>query len=190
MVDLPFNDTDQFFYNQTVLQRGAGPRITFLVGGIAELDLRRNWTLSAELQLAGKGYNEKGGDNFPDFKEYVARLWYVQVPVAANFRWSGFFIGAGPYAGVAVAGKLKITRVTATDHNTVAFGSDEESDLSRFDAGVYGQMGYSFRNFRLSIAGQFGLTNAIPKFYVNSTEYKARQQGISVAAAYYFGVGE
>lgn len=190
LTDMPFNDADVFYYNSAVFQKGGNPRMTFFAGGIAELDLRRNWTLSAELQLSGKGYLEKSNSVFSDFKTYSARLWYVQLPVAANFRWNGFFMGAGPYAGIGLAGKLKTTRATAIDNFSVAFGNDEESDLRRFDAGVYAQIGYSFRNFRLSIAGQFGLTNAIPAFYANSTQYKARQQTVSVAAAYYFGVGE
>ena len=190
LADMPFNATDEFYYNGIVFQEGGNPRMTFLAGGIAELDLRRNWTLSVELQLSGKGYLEKGNGVTSDFEEYAARLWYVQLPVAANFRWSGFFMGAGPYAGIGLAGKIKATRATAVDNFSVAFGNDEESDLRRFDAGVYVQIGYSFRNFRLSFGGQFGLTNAIPAFYANSTQFKARQQSMSVAAAYYFGAGE
>lgn len=196
LADMPFNDADQFFYHYVILQKGARPRMTFFAGGVAELDLRRNWTLSAELQLTGKGSLEQASDAFQNFEDYAARLWYVQLPVAGNFRWNGFFVGAGPYAGIGLAGKTKTTRtdptanVTVVDKQTVTFGNDEDADFRRFDAGLYTQAGYSFRNFRLSLAGYFGLVNTIPEFYAVFDRRTARHQSISIAAAYYFGVGE
>lgn len=196
LADMPFREPDVLAYNFVVLQKAAMPAFTFFAGGVAEYDLRRNWTLSAELQFSGKGYRESGADSIPDFTGYDAQLWHLQAPVALNFRWNGIFIGAGPYMGIGLAGRTKTTLNITTNpapvitKERVRFGNTEDDYFRRFDGGLYAQAGYSFRNFRLCAAAFFGLTNTIPDFYASYYQAKARQQSFSVGAAYFFGISE
>lgn len=196
LADMPFREPDALGYNLVFLQKAAMPTFTFFAGGVAEYDLQRNWTLSAELQFSGKGYRESTTDSTLDFTGYNAQLWHLQAPLAINFRWNGIFVGAGPYAGIGLAGRTKTTLEIQGNpaplifKERVRFGNTEDDYFRRFDGGLYAQAGYSFRNFRLCVAAFFGLTNTIPDFYASAAQAKARHQSFSVGAAYYFGVGE
>lgn len=196
LADMPFREPDILVYNLVFLQKAAMPTLTFFAGGVAEYDLQRNWTLSAELQFSGKGYRESTTDSTLDFTGYNAQLWHLQAPLAINFRWNGIFVGAGPYAGIGLAGRTKTTLEIQGNpaplifKERVRFGNTEDDYFRRFDGGLYAQAGYSFRNFRLCVAAFFGLTNTIPDFYASAAQAKARHQSFSVGAAYYFGVGE
>lgn len=194
LADMPFNQPDLLVYNFVALQKEVMPALSFFAGGVAEYDLHRNWSLSAELQFSGKGYRESTTDTFQDFTDFYAHLWYVQAPLALSFRWNGIFIGAGPYMGVGLAGRTKTTLdilpAPLVTKERVRFGNTEDDYFRRFDGGLYAQAGYSFRNFRLCIAVFWGLTNTIPDFYASYFGAKARQQSFSLGAAYYFGVGE
>lgn len=196
LADMPIREPDVLGYNLVFLQKAAMPAFTFFAGGVAELDLKKNWTLSAELQFSGKGYRESTTDSTLDFTRYHAQLWHLQAPLALNFRWNGIFVGAGPYVGIGLAGRTKTTLEIQGNptplifKERVRFGNTEDDYFRRFDGGLYAQAGYSFRNFRLCASAFFGLTNTVPDFYASIDQAKARHQSFSVGAAYYFGVGE
>lgn len=195
LTDMPYPDGKTAYSSNAIFGEAAMPRMNFLVGGVAEYDLQRYWTLSAELQFGSRGYREKIDNGQQSYTEFQALLWYVQIPLSFNFRWNGLFAGAGPYLGVALAGKNKTTYADGVDpqvtfNESARFGNEEDDDFRRVDGGLYAQAGYSFRNFRLSAAACIGLLDQLPAFYADFLPAKARQQVFSVAAAYYFGIGE
>ncbi|MBK9335193.1 MAG: PorT family protein [Lewinellaceae bacterium] len=180
-----------FVYTAVLQQKESDPRLSFAVGAILLYDLKKNLTLSAEVQLGGRGYHREDLNATQDFQSFDAWLWDLQVPLACNFRWRGFTIGAGPYAALGLGGKVKTVSPNRQEFSeNVRFGNDEPSQYRRFDAGLYSQIGYSFRNFRLMLSYQLGLTNTIPTFYTESADASAKQRIANLSAAYFFGVRE
>jgi len=179
-------------YVYTVLQQQKSiPRLSFAVGAILLYDLKKSLTLSAEIQLGGRGYRLEPQDPTKDFQSFDAWLWYLQVPLACNFRWRGFTIGAGPYAALGLGGRVNTVYPNLQDfRENVRFANDESGQYRRMDAGLYSQVGYSFRNFRLMLSYQLGLTNAIPAFYSESDAVSAKQRIMNLSAVYFFGVRE
>ncbi len=185
---------DPFIY-YTILTKETNPWFTFFAGGLAERDITKNLTLSAELQVTGRGYSTTLEDTFGNTNSSKTRLWYVQVPLACNVRWNGFFAGAGPYLGVGLGGKQTrssydaVKNVTFDYHYKVKFGNEEQHFFRPLDVGVYAQLGYSFRNVRLILSYQLGLNNIIPKYYVDTDEH-ARHSSLGASVAYILGEGE
>lgn len=191
LANMHYQGTDNPYVYTVLQQTESDPHLSFAVGAILLYDLKKSLTLSAEIQLGGRGYRLEAQDSMQDFQSFDARLWYLQVPLACNFRWRGFTIGAGPYAAVGLGGKVNTEYPNLQDYReNVRFSNDESGHYRRMDAGLYSQVGYSFRNFRLMFSYQLGLTNAIPAFYSDSDGVSAKQRIMNLSAAYFFGVRE
>lgn len=194
MTNLQYSGREDPFEATAIFQKASDPRFFGFVGGLAELDLKKNFTLSGEIQVSSIGYHLKNSGQSLDFTEYHARLWYVHIPVSINTRWNGFFAGAGPYLGVGIAGTQEqiltdsLKNVVFRNKTATAFGSSSDKHYQRIDFGVQAQAGYSFRNVRLIVSYNLGLTDVINKFY--SPDGNARWRILAVSAAYILGVGE
>lgn len=194
LADVGYSGAQDPLYYIGILHSQTNPWFTFFAGGLAERDLTRNLTLSAELQLSGRGYSIKLQDG-QQTTESKARAWYAQLPLVCNFRWNGLFAGAGPYLGIGLGGKYKSTFYDAVKNYTqemdgaIRFGNSDTSFFRPLDVGLYAQLGYSFRNVRLILSYQLGLNNIVPKFYIDTDEH-ARHSCVGVSAAYILGEGE
>ena len=194
MTNMQYSGRADPYEATAIFQTNSDPRFSFFLGGVVQLDLKKNFTLNGEIQLTGMGYHLQAADSFYDFTEYHARLWYVHIPLTVTARWGGFFAGAGPYLGLGVAGTQEVIKYFPTsstpfkDKSGTHFGSGSDNHYRRFDFGVQAQAGYSFRNIRLIVSYNLGLLDAINKFYAN--EGTARHRALGVSAAYFFGAGE
>lgn len=192
--DVHYSGIEDPFIYTGALQKKSSPIFQVFGGGVMELDWKKNLTFSAELLLAGKGYHLTAPIGTSDYQTFSTRLWYIQVPVALNIRWRGFFAGAGPYAGFGIAGKTYTTMFDPNKNTTVKFtnkanfGNTSDKQIRTFDYGVQAQAGYSFRNFRLLASYALGLADWVPAPY--SENASALHRVISVGASYYLGVGE
>lgn len=194
MTNMQYSGRADPYEATAIFQQNSDPRFSFFLGGIAQLDLKKNFTLNGEIQLAGMGYHLQAADSFQDFTEYHARLWYVQIPLTVSIRLQGFFAGVGPYLGFGVAGTQEAIKYYPTgntsfkDKSATHFGSEADDHYRRFDFGVQAQAGYSFRNIRLIVSYNLGLLDAINKAYSN--EGTAHHRALGVSAAYFLGAGE
>ncbi len=191
LANMHYQGTDNPYVYTALQQTESDPNLSFAVGAILLYDLKKSLTLSAEIQLGGRGYHLEAQDSSQDFRSFDARFWHLQVPLACNFRWRGFTIGAGPYAALGLGGKVNTVSPDLQNfREKVRFANDKSGQYRRMDAGLYSQVGYSFRNFRLMLSYQLGLTNAIPAFYSDLSNVSAKQRIMNLSAAYFFGVRE
>ena len=195
LTDMAYTGRLDPFYYTAILQSKSKPWFNFIAGAIAEREINKYLTINAELHINGRGYNLEPQDSFSDFTTYHAHMWYVQAPLTCNFRWNGFFAGAGPYLGFGLGGKLKSTLYDPVDNTTqrfvyaVKFGNEQAYHFRRPDAGLYAQAGYGWRNVRFILSFQWGLNNIIPDAY-RFDNLNARHTAVGVSAAYFLGAHE
>ena len=92
---------------------------------------------------------------------------YIEVPVNAVYRVNGFYLGAGPYAAVALSGKhkseLTSSGQTANEDRDIEFGSKNKDDFKRSDFGINLLGGYELKSgIQLGLNYGFGLSNLDP----------------------------
>ncbi|HMX40784.1 MAG TPA: outer membrane beta-barrel protein [Saprospiraceae bacterium] len=177
-------------YKPTSLQPGIG----FLAGVLGEYEPSKNVVLSAGLQLSTLSHTIEYSDPIDYYREtYRYNLYYAHVPLVVRLQQRGLSAGAGLFAGWAFAGTKKTTldfrQVLQERSEKIKFGQDENHDLHRLDWGPLAELGYSFRNFRLSGHYWLGLSNILPKYYRDLGNSR-RLQAFGAALTYYLGEGE
>ena len=116
----------------------------------------------------GLFYSIKGMKSEENNIENNVTLHYAEIPVNLIYMFNDpdegrFFIGAGPYLGVAFSGKNIISGGTNSGTHDLTFGSDSTQNLGRFDYGAQAFAGYLLRSgifFRA--AYQHGIGNLWP----------------------------
>lgn len=190
--------------SEGVLSTGIIP--AFHVGGLVEFDLWNNVGLSAGLQLSMKGGSRKISGNLlgEDYTSTsTARPVYVQLPVIFYYRNNSFFVGAGPYAGIGVAGKVstktkgagtgeKRSRDIKFDNEQGINLHDNGASLAPVDYGAGIELGYEFGSIRVSASCNLGLANVLPENAANEgkstgRDYKNTHNVIGVSVAYLLG---
>lgn len=144
---------------------------SFHVGLQADLPITKFFALQPGVFFTGKGTKVESGNTSGDnWFRSSTRPYYVEVPVNAVFKVplgdeSSFFIGAGPYVGIGVAGKNKIEGevlgVNFSRTRNIEFSNDdpftsgEEGDgygiMRRFDYGLNGTVGVQGKRAMLSV---------------------------------------
>lgn len=180
----------------------------FHFGGQAEFDLGEKLGLGLGLQLSGKGHKVEFDYEFLDsvatFTHKSTPL-YAQIPAYFYFRSNGFFVSAGAYAGLGIAGRYEMTTSSVLgeekEEGDIEFTDDydplQEDDpllnYSPFDFGVNAELGYEFGKIRVSASYNYGLTNTFSKDYAEYVkenfdfEVKGSHRVIGVSVAYLFG---
>lgn len=183
------------FENQSLSAYHAGMVVEFGFGG--------NFGLGTGLQLSVKGGKRVFNGvvlNVPYTRTRNIMPMYLQVPLALTFQSGGFYAGAGPYGGFAIAGKSK-TKIDYDGSSTkesedLEFGKEEDKDFSQWDYGVGFELGYEFfGNLRLSGSYQLGLANILPADAVelasdHEGDWAAKNNVIGVSLTYLFGSEE
>jgi hypothetical protein len=155
--------------------------ISYHAGLSADLPLSRGLSVQPSLLFTGKGakisYGENTGSN-PTYFDGKFNPYYIELPVNLVAKIplaaeeSSFFIGAGPYASIGVAGKHKkegkIFGSGFTHEGNIRFSDDDptttnyEEDagfgiVKRFDYGLNGTAGLQFSSFIISANYGYGL---------------------------------
>ena len=153
---------------------------SFHAGLMADLPVAPMLSVQTGLLFTGKGSKLQNGDS-DDASYYKAttRPYYLEVPLnlAVNIpladKESKFFIGAGPYAAMGIAGKNKVEGkifgVGFESEDKIDFSNDDPTTteteegagigrMKRFDFGLNGTAGFTFHNVLLSVNYGHGLT--------------------------------
>lgn len=120
-------------------------------------------------------------------------LHYAQIPVNLIYSFNDpsegrFFIGVGPYLGIAFSGKNKYSGGGSDGTEKLKFGSDSTQDLGRFDYGAQVTAGYQLRSgifFRGTY--QHGIGNLVPSEYPSNIDASIRNTCIVVSIGYLIG---
>lgn len=152
---------------------------SFHAGFMADLPLGTLLSVQPGLLFTGKGTKlEYGNSSDAVYFKNSVNPYYIELPVnlLVNIPLvdgeSKFFIGAGPYAAVGIAGKYKTTiKVPGSTINTegnIKFTNDDPTTsaeenaglgrMKRFDYGINGTAGFAFKNMLVSVNYGHGLT--------------------------------
>jgi hypothetical protein len=156
---------------------------SFHAGLMADLPIGAGLlSLQPGILYTGKGSKlEYGGSNQIYQFTVVTNPKYIEVPInlVVNLpladKESKFFVGAGPYAAMGIAGKSKldgsIFNTTLKSEDKIEFTGDGENEsdpelnvvlgtkyMKRFDYGINGTAGFAFKNILLSINYGHGLS--------------------------------
>jgi hypothetical protein len=141
----------------------------------------------------GLFYSTKGMKNeMTNGRKNNYTLHYVEVPLNLQYMFNDpsegrFFIGVGPYLGIAVSGKNKSYGGTAGDStDKLTFGSEATEDLGRFDYGAAVNVGYLLRS-GLFFRGmyQHGIGNLWPSEI--RQDNSVRNTNITISIGYQLG---
>ena len=116
-----------------------------------------------ELYFAVKGGSLKENNSLTVNKS-ILRISSLEMPVLARIHFNNLYVNAGPYAGYAIGGRLKIEGkgTTAETSTKVSFGNSA-GDFKRWDLGLQAGAGYNFNMKKsvltLDVRYGYGLTN-------------------------------
>lgn len=143
------------FANANVTQNGVsqkGTSITsFHAGILIDNPLSAGFYLQPQLLFSGKGTKGLGGQ---------ANVYYIEIPVNVVYKYDmglgRLFAGLGPYGAIGVIG---VRKFDSESHN-MTFGSGNEADIKRFDAGVNFAGGYELNSgLLLALNYNLAITN-------------------------------
>ena len=145
---------------------------SFQFGAYADVPLSISFSIQPGITLNGKGgeikLSEAGTQvGTPTVTGTVrSEIMYIEVPINAVYRINSFYLGAGPYAAVALSGKRKSALTSTSSGQTeneerdINFGDKKEEDLKRSDFGINFLAGYELKNgFNVGVNYGLGLSN-------------------------------
>lgn len=153
---------------------------SFHAGFMADLPIGAGvLSLQPGILYTGKGTKvENGKSTDASYFKATTNPQYIEVPVnlVVNLpladKESKFFVGAGPYAAMGIAGKNKVEgkifgvgfksedKIKFSNDDPTTTGTEEGAGIGymkRFDFGVNGTAGFTFKNLLLSINYGHGL---------------------------------
>jgi hypothetical protein len=152
---------------------------SFHVGIMGDVTIARVLSIQPGLFFTGKGAKIQSG-NPTDITYYKATTnpLYIELPVNVvvklplSGKGSSFFVGAGPYIAMGVAGKRKIEgkylNVSYSSKENIEYSNDDPSTFNneegsglgvmrRFDYGLNGTAGFELDNFLIAVNYGYGL---------------------------------
>lgn len=148
------------------------------------------------IQKGGKVVYELDRENRIESRYYYN---YVEVPVLAKLKFMGeesrvgFYLLGGPYAGLALNGKVKNTVTilgqTSTSEDKFNFDNNDSEDFQRrLDWGVSFGGGVKFSAVYLDLRYNLGINNLMDNDANNENDNEAyrRHRGIGVTLGYEF----
>lgn len=167
---------------------------SFYVGGTVDIPVSDMFSVQPGLLYIGKGTKDSGdfselGENAEGKAEATINPFYLEIPlnIVANFEsGSGkFFVGAGPYYAIGVAGKVKVKGISGSTSvevkDDIEYGDGKA--FKRGDFGVNLLTGYQLNNgFNIHAGYGLGLSNIINA----DGEGKAKNRVLSVGVGFSF----
>jgi Outer membrane protein beta-barrel domain len=164
--------------------------VGFNAGLIIEAPISEKFTIRTGLEIQKKGFKSNFSDSTFSLKASVSPI-YAQIPVVFAYTGSSFYVGAGPYLGVGVAGKSKVkssglgSGFDFDDTEKIKFGGKGDDTFSLLDYGVRLEGGLKLNQIRLGLSLDVGLANAIAKDAREDGQY-ARHGVFGLSFGYMF----
>ena len=150
---------------------------SFQVGIIGDLHVAPCFSVQPGLIFTGKGTKTQSGtEGSANWYRATSNPYYLEVPVNLVLKTPTgpvkFFVGAGPYLGIGVAGKNKvkgaILGAAFSSEENIKWSDDDPSTLNeeegsgfgimkRFDYGLNGLLGVEVKNAVVSVNYGLGL---------------------------------
>ncbi|WP_038028661.1 porin family protein [Thermonema rossianum] len=159
----------------------------FAFGVAAPISVSDQFSVQPELL-----YIQKGGEEKSNGLTSSATINYLEIPVMARAHFGGFYVGAGPYLGIALGGKAKIDDGSASIEADLNIGTDEaEDDVKPTDFGMYFGLGYGFEvgSGKLVLDARYGLglSNIQPG---GDSDNFSKNRNIAITVGYAIPLGQ
>lgn len=177
---------------------------SFNAGIVGDVPLGTFISFQPGILFTGKGSKTQFGDpSSSTYKKETFNPFYIEIP--ANFvlktplgRTSNFFLGAGPYLGIGVAGKTKLDGKLAgfsiNGEKNIEFSNDDPTTvneeegagfdkLKRFDYGLNGTAGVEGKTIVLGVGYGYGLAK-IPSGSNNSADNNNKHRVLSLMVGF------
>lgn len=144
-------------------------------------------------------YSQSGGRNTFNVlnvnSESTYRINYLELPVLAKLMLGnsgddgglGFYLGAGPFVGYALNGKLKsvVGTAAAVDRD---FTFDDQDNAKRLNYGLLAATGVNFGRMNVDLRYNFGTNNLLDNDAINTNDNKPilQTRGIALTLGYHF----
>jgi hypothetical protein len=161
------------------------------LGGFYEFNQGKLFSLETGLILETKGEKKDNSLNAPgDFTKVIdlVSLLYLDVPLMGKLniplKKSTLMLGAGPYAGIAIAGWSESFTTPKTNLNsrtTLDFGNKSFSSFRRFDYGGKAMVALEYRDLNFSLFYSGGLRSV---HRLNQYHYKMINQTVGFSIGY------
>ncbi|NIK74081.1 hypothetical protein FHS56_001594 [Thermonema lapsum] len=134
----------------------------FTFGVAAPISISEQFSVQPELLYVQKGRKQKSGGTTTS-----RTLNYLEIPVMARAHFGGFYLGAGPYLGIALSAKEKEKRNGTSVESNLNIGIDQiEDDVKPTDFGLCFGLGYGLEigpgKLVLDARYGLGLSNTLP----------------------------
>ncbi|EOR93023.1 hypothetical protein ADIARSV_3823 [Arcticibacter svalbardensis MN12-7] len=109
---------------------------------------------------------------------------YLEMPINLVYRYRNFFVGAGPYASLAMKGTIKSDSQEddiSFGNRYVSGGSSKNDDWKKYDFGASMLLGYKWKIFTFNVNYDLGLYDIDP-----SPVYKSKTRVASAALGVMF----
>jgi hypothetical protein len=151
---------------------------SFHVGIMGDWTIAKVFGIQTGLLFTGKGSKiQNGNPNDLTYYKATTNPLYIELPVNAVIKLplsgdGAFFVGAGPYIAMGIAGKRKIEgkyggvafsskqKIEFSNDDPTTFDEDEGAGLGvmkRFDYGVNGTAGFQFKGGMIGVNYGYGL---------------------------------
>jgi Outer membrane protein beta-barrel domain len=171
--------------------------VGFQAALVLPINLTENVAIQPELMWIQKG--NKSQYIFNDNNKTITnrRYNYAEIPVSLKLSFgntvdgTSFYVLAGPYAGLALNGKIKnettILGVTSVTENSIDY-SDEDNKERRLDWGANFGLGVTFGKIYLDARYQLGINNLLDDDASNTNDNSAymRNRGIGLTVGFKF----
>lgn len=178
---------------------------SFQIGVVGDVHLASILYLQPGVIFTGKGSKfQSGSTSSATYYRQTINPFYVEVPVNLALKFpvtagNSFFIGAGPYAAIGVAGKSKIdgklAGIAFSRDKNIQFSNDDPTTsaeegagfgiMKRFDFGLNGTAGIESKSFVLSANYGYGLAK-LQSGTNNSDNDKNKNRVFSVTLGFKF----
>lgn len=145
---------------------------SFQVGIIGDLNITSFLALQPGVVFTGKGSKtQSGNESDANFYRATSNPYYVEVPVNLVFKTptgnSNFFIGAGPYIAMGIAGKNKvngkIAGISYSSEKSIKWSNDDPTTLNEEEGSGFGIM----KRFDYGLNGTIGVEASKMVFSAN-----------------------
>ena len=158
----------------------------FNIGAFADFELSDLLAVEAGLNVETKGFKMKEEILDNEIKA-TTNIFYVTVPVDVKLTFGSFYVLAGPYVGIAAAGKSKTKTEykgdTHKDSESLDFG-DDYGKTKRLDFGLGLGAGYEINdNLGVRAGYDLGLANLQGK---GDKDNSSKNGSINVSVTYKF----
>jgi len=167
-------------YNSNGEVDDASMLTSFHVGIIGDWTIAKVFGIQTGLLFTGKGSKlQSGSPNDLTYYKATTNPLYIELPVNAVLKFplssddeSAFFVGAGPYIAIGIAGKHKIegkyAGVAFSSKDNIEFSNDDPTTfnneegaglgvMKRFDYGLNGTAGFQFKGGLIGVNYGYGL---------------------------------